>query len=416
MKVVMKREALRPLPCLLAAIVPLLPVRAQEWTRFHGSGGTALAPGIPAKFGESDFAWKAELPGNGVSSPVAWGQRVFVTSETESGGRALLCYDLAGGKLQWKLDDKFEAHGKHRFNSFASSTPVVDAERVYLTWTSGGNFLALAADHEGRKQWQVDLGAYAEDHGSGASPVLAGGVLVVVKDSVGADGFLAGLSPADGRTLWKVARKSDRTPFSTPVTFEESPGVWRVIFSSNPAALTCLDPATGKVIWQHDNPQPEQRPVSSPVIADGVCFATVGQGGKANAAVAVRIKDGSLAWEGGKGLPYVPTPVSSGKHFFLLSDGGILSSVEAATGKQLWSERVFSDQAYSSPVHTGDRIVCISRSGKVAVVAANPDSFQLLGSSELGDPCDATPALAGGRLVIRTARRLLCLTGSRPQP
>jgi outer membrane protein assembly factor BamB len=246
--------------------------------------------------------------------------------------------------------------------------------------------------------------------------VLAGGVLVVSKDSVGADGFLAGLDPDDGRILWKVDRKSDRTPFSTPVAFEESPGQWRVIFSSNPAALTCLDPATGKVVWQHDNPQPEQRPVSSPVIANGICFATVGQGGKANAAVAVRTKDGSLAWEGGKGLPYVPTPASAGKHFFLLSDGGILSAVEAASGKQIWSERVFSDQAYSSPVHTGDRIVCISRSGKVAIVAANPESFQLLGSSELSDPCDATPAIAGGRLVIRTARRLLCLTGSRAQP
>ena len=276
--------------------------------------------------------------------------------------------------------------------------------------------LALAADHNGHKLWQVNLGPYSEEHGSGASPVLAGPALIVVNDSQGADGAILGLNPKDGTTLWKLPRRSDRTPFSTPAVFEESPGLWRVILSSNPAALTCLDAASGKVLWNVDNPQPGQRAVGSPTITNGICFATVGQGGKANAAIAVRLKDGSRLWENGKGLPYVPTPLALNKHFLLLGDGGILSSVNSETGTHSWSERVFQDQAYSSPVSSGDRVFCISRSGKVAVVSANPDSFKLLGTAELGDPCDSTPAIANGRLIIRTAHKLFCLAPKDAQP
>ena len=386
---------------------------AQEWTRFHGNGGSAPAEGLPATFTAADFAWKTPLPGTGVSSPVVWGERLFVTAELESGQRALLCFSTTDGKELWRLADKFEAHGKHRFNSFASSTPVVDKDRVCLAWTSGGSMLVLAADHSGRRLWQVDLGPYAEEHGSGASPVMAGGVLVVVKDSEGADGFIAGLKPTDGSILWKLPRRSARTPFSTPVVVEAAPGSWQVITSSNPDALTCIDAATGKVVWNHANPQAGQRAVGSPALAAGVCFAAVGQGGKANAAVAVSAKDGSLLWEGGKSLPYVPTPLALDDHFVFLNDGGILSAIKAADGKPAWSERVFQDQAYSSPVCAGDRIYCVSRSGKVAVVAADPAAFKLLGTAELGEPSDATPAVSGGRLFIRTARSLVCL-GPRP--
>jgi outer membrane protein assembly factor BamB len=209
------------LPASLAFIILGSPLAAQDWTRFHGpSGGNAAAPSLPASFTDADFAWKTDLPGTGVSSPVAWGNSIFLTTETDSSSRALLCLDLSSGKERWRLADSFDAHGKHRFNSFASSTPSVDKDRIYLSWTSGGNMLALAADHNGRKLWQANLGPYSEEHGSGASPVLAGPALIVVNDSQGADGAILGLNPKDGTTLWKLPRRSDRTPFSTPAVFE----------------------------------------------------------------------------------------------------------------------------------------------------------------------------------------------------
>lgn len=394
---------------------------AQEWARFLGTKGDAQgkAPGIPAEFKETDYAWKTELPGTGVSSPVAWGNRVFLTAELGEGGqRAVLCYDLNTGKEVWRYADTFQPHGKHKFNSFASSTPVIDKDRIYLAWTSAGTMKAMALSHEGKKLWESEVSPYSEEHGSGASPVLAGGVLIVSSDCEGGSGGIFALKPQDGSVAWKQLRSSARTPFSTPLTYEESPGQWRIVTSSNPAALTCYDADGGKVLWEIENPAPGLRAVGSPAMAGGVIFAAIGQGGTAKASIAVKVADGKATkvWEGKKAMPYVPSPLPMGDHFLFLNDGGILSSVRAADGEVNWSERLFQDQAYSTPVATGDRVFCISRSGEVAALDATPGNFQVLGRTSLGEPCDSTPAVAGGKLIIRTAKRLLCIPGAKIQP
>ena len=406
---------------LTAVLSFALPVTAQEWARFLGpnGGGSGKAPGIPAEFKTESYAWQTELPGSGVSSPIAWGDRIFLTAELkDSGERAVLCYDLATGKELWRMADKFEPHDKHRYNSFASSTPAADKDRVYLVWSSGGAMRALALTHEGQKVWEKELGPYKEDHGSGASPVLAGRALIVSTDCEGGSGGIVALKPADGSLLWKHERSSDRTPFCTPLTFEEKPGDWRVVVSSNPEGLTCLDARSGKTVWTLENPAPGQRAVGSPAMAGGVIFAAVGQGGTAKASVAAKVTGDTAVkvWEGKKAMPYVPTPLALGDHFLFLGDGGILSSVRASDGETLWSERVFQDQAYSSPVSTGDKIICISRNGTVATIKASPTEFKLLGTTALNDPCDSTPAIAGGKLLIRTAHKLLCIPGAKPQP
>ena len=415
-------KILLPLAALLSFA---LPANAQEWARFLGSngGGTGKAPGIPAEFKTESYAWRTDLPGTGVSSPIVWGDRIFLTAELkESGERAVLCYSLATGKEVWRVADKFEPHGKHRFNSFASSTPAADKDRIYLVWSSGGAMRALALTHDGKPVWDKEIGPYKEEHGSGASPVLAGDALIVTSDCESGSGGLAALKPADGSVLWKSDRSSARTPFSTPLTFEETPGQWRVVVSSNPKGLTCLDAKSGKVLWELDNPSPGLRAVGSPAMADGVIFAAIGQGGAAKASVAAKVTGGKAVkiWEGRKGMPYVPTPLALGDHFLFLNDGAMLSSVRANDGEMLWSERLFpnpADQAtYSSPVCTGDKIICISRNGTVATVQASAKEFKLLGTTALNDPCDSTPAIAGGRLIIRTAHKLLCVPGVKPQP
>jgi outer membrane protein assembly factor BamB len=396
-------------------------VSAQEWTRFLGTNGgaTGSAPGLPSQFTDADYAWRTELPGSGVSSPVVWGDRIFLTAElSDSGQRAVLCHSLSTGKELWRYADKFDAHGKHKFNSFASSTPVVDKDRVYFAWTSGGAMRALALTHDGKRVWEKQVGPYAEQHGSGASPVLAGGALVISSDCESGSGGFTALKPADGSVLWKFPRSSHRTPFSTPLTFEEKPGQWRVVVSSNPKALTCIDAKDGKVLWELDNLSPNLRAVGSPAIANGVIFAAIGQGGTAKGSIAAKVANGKAekVWEGKKAMPYVPTPLSLGDHFLFLGDGGILSSVRASDGEMLWSERVFQDQAYSSPVSSGDKVFCISRNGTVAAINADPKEFKRLGTTALGDPCDSTPAIAGGKLIIRTAHKLLCIPGAKVQP
>ena len=396
-------------------------VSAQEWTRFRGTDGSGVSPatGFPDSFAEKDFAWNSALPGPGISSPVLWGTRLFLTSETgEAGQRVVLCFDAASGKELWRVTDQFSVYGQHQFNSFASGTPCVDADRLYLAWTSGGTMKVMALSHEGKKLWTQDLGAYAEEHGSGSSPVLAGGVLVVAKDNVGSDSAIIGLKPADGSVVWKHARQSVRTPFATPLVIRQTDGREAVIIPGNPKAMTCLNASDGKLLWEVENPTPGDRPVASPAVAGGVAFMTMGQGGTGKASVAVRITDAKpeIIWQMRKGLPYVPTAIGEGKRFYMLGDGGVLTCVRAEDGSEVYSERVFTDKAYSSPILVGDRIYCTGRSGQVAVVAAG-DTFRKLGEGKLGESTDATPAVAGGRLFFRTKTHLMCLpSAAKPQP
>lgn len=406
---------------LLALVLTTGGLGAQEWTQFRGPGGSGVGvgAGFPGAFSEKDFAWNIELPGPGISSPVLWGGKLFLTSElAEKGERAVLAFDAATGKELWRVADRFSAHGQHQFNSFASSTPCVDKDRLYLAWTSGETMKVMALSHEGKSAWTVDLGPYREDHGSGSSPVLAGGVLVVAKDNVGSDSFILGLNPADGSVRWKHARQSVRTPFATPLVVRRADGGDSVIVAGNPKALTCLNAADGKLLWEVEQPSPGDRAVASPALAGDVCYMTMGQGGTGKVAVAVRVTDAKpkVIWQNRKGLPYVPTPLGVGNRLYLLGDGGVLTCLDAADGREIYNERVFTDKAYGSPVMAGDRIYCVGRSGQVAVVAAG-DEFKKIGEGRLGEATDSTPAIAEGKVFFRTRTHLMALpAATKPQP
>ncbi len=398
---------------------------AQEWPRFRGPNGSGINPKadlIPPVFTDKDYRWQTELPGGGTSSPALWGNQLFLTSEAENGNqRVVLCFDVQTGKPLWKYDSQFTPHPHHRDNNFASSTPAVDASQLYVAWTSGQEMKVLALTHEGKKSWETSLGFFQEEHGSGASPVLAGGVLIVSKDHNKDDAFIAGLDVKTGKVLWKTKRQTARSSFSSPIVVEEPPTAGAkarttVLFNSNPKALMCLDAADGKVLWDYTYSQKsEYRAVGSPTYADGIYFATVGQGNGGKDCVALRLKDGKpeVAWELKKGLPYVPTPLGDGPLIYLMNDTGILTCVRSQTGEVVYNERLL-DSTYSSPVRAGDKIICISRKGEVAIVKAG-EKFEVLGRSQLNEPCESTPAIAQGTLFLRTAKRLIAVGGARPQ-
>ncbi len=403
--------------CLAAAAVCLAAPADQEWTRFRGPDGTGIgaAESIPVSFTEADYNWKVKLPAPGHSSPVLWGKRIFLTCAAQRATeRQVLCLDSADGHVLWSWKDKFKPYNQNKQNSFAASTPALDAQHVYISWVSGQKFIILALDHEGKKVWQQEIDGFGTQHGPGGSPIVLDGVVIVANDSGGKGSCLIGLDAKTGKIQWKQDRQSGLTPCITPGVYRPKGGPAEAIFVSSKHGMTSLDPKTGKTNWELSNLF-ELRSVASPVVAGGVILATAGKGGRRESAV-VRPggKSGSnagVAYRLKSGVPYVPTPIAVGKNLFIVSDGGTMTCVVAETGKVLWQEKL-DGRFYSSPVCVNGRIYCISREGEAVVVEA-ADKFKLLARNKLPEGSQATPAIAGGRMYIRTYNHLICIGGKK---
>lgn len=389
----------------------LLP--AQEWSRFRGPGGSGLseAKGIPTTITDDSIKWEIDLAGTGHSSPVLWGDTIYLTS-SEGETRHLIALDAKDGSEKWRTKHEFKPYSQHRFNDFASSTPCVDADRVYLTWTSPEGVDVIAIDHAGKPAWEKRVGKFYAKHGSAASPVLAGGHLLVGSLGETGDSFIIGLDPASGDEKWRLERESnDKGSYCTPVVREVSDGLLEVIYASTAHGITAVDPTNGKIRWEHDA-EFGQRCVAAPVVSGDVIFASAGSGGGGKESAVVKIVDGKPqpAWEPSrKGLPYVPTGIASHGLMFLLNDGGVMTCTVAESGDVLWQERAV-EAPYASPIIVGDKIYCCSKEGHVSVLEAG-DKFKPVSSYKFPAGIYATPAVAGGRLYVRTFKKLYCIGG-----
>jgi outer membrane protein assembly factor BamB len=389
---------------------------SQEWTRFRGENGLGIssATTIPTQITEKDYNWNVELPGSGHSSPVIWGDKIFLTgvSREKEGERSLFCVSSKDGSILWEEKENFQTYNQHKFNSFAASTPTVDAERVYLSWTSPDGRDVIAFDHQGKQVWKVNVGKFFADHGSSASPVLLDGVLVVCNEHEAADSFIAGLDPKTGKELWRLKRETSvKASYATPAVFTPIGGTAQLVTTSTAHGLSGIDPKTGKVVWNF-NPEFTERCVSSPVIVGDVIFITSGSGGGGKDSVAVRVgKDNKVEklFQMRKRIPYVPTGVGYEGHFYLLNDSGLLACVTAEEGKVLWEERV-TDGCYSSPISINGYIYCISREGLLGVAKAS-NMFTLISEHKFPEGVDAVPAVAGGKMYVRTTNRLISIGG-----
>jgi outer membrane protein assembly factor BamB len=395
----------------------MLAGRAQEWTRFRGPNGNGLseAKTIPTKWEATDFNWKVSLPGGGHSSPVLWGNNLFVTSCDEKAGKFhVLCLKTSDGSVRWQKEFPLTPMEKHNYNSFASSTPTVDADRVYVCRTEAAHITMSAFSHGGELVWEKDLGPFAAQHGAGASPIVYGNLLFFPNEQSG-ESFLLGMDARTGETRWKTPRESGPGSYSTPCLYQprsESPPL--VIFNSQEHGISALAPDTGKVIWEFEKAF-NKRSVSSPVLAGGLIIGSCGGGGGGNYVVAIRPGDPAKgtkpdrAYEIRRSAPYVPTSICVGDWLYLWSDGGIVSRVNAATGEVQWQERVGGNY-FGSPVCVDGRLFCVSTAGEVVVVAVS-DKFEVLARNPLDELTHSTPAVAGGRMYIHTVGHLVSIGG-----
>jgi outer membrane protein assembly factor BamB len=405
---------------------------AQEWARFRGPNGSGIshAKTIPTKIADTDLNWKIQLPGSGVSSPVLWGERVFVTcTGDKAGGISVLCLSAKEGKTLWKRDFPLTPFPRHTFNSFASSTPAVDADRLYVVWNEPDHYFLTALDHEGKTIWQRDFGPYVSQHGCGASPILCDDKLILANsqdDPEFAEGpkpdtrtgksSIIAVNAKTGETAWEIPRRSTVVCYSTPCLFEPKGGRRALISNSASQGISALDPQTGKVLWEYDKAF-DKRSVSSPVVAGDLIFGSCGSGGGGNKVVAIKAPAGNssakpqVAYEIKKSASYVPTPVIMNGLAWLCSDAGIVTCFNPATGEIRYQERIGGNYL-ASPIWVDGRLFCVSKTGEILVIEAS-DKFNLLHRFPLNDPCESTPAVGANRLFVRTERYLWSFGGAK---
>ncbi len=398
-------------------------LNAQEWTRFRGPNGSGIGKttGLPAEFTSADYEWRFELPGVGHSSPVLWENLIFLTV-ADGNDRKVLAIDSTSGQQKWEYKDNVSEHHHHRFNNFASSTPTCDANGVYVVWATGTQTVALGLDLTGKKLWQREWPNFTSDHGQGASPVLIQGKLIFHTDSK--DDYksqIYALDPKTGKTVWELERVSPAsdakhlTAYSTPTEVMAGTRSTIAVVQTNDG-WKGIDPNDGSIAWAYDGDY-TQRSVGSIVESNGVVFATFGSGGDGKQSAALKPNsttkpDVLYALEKGTGLSYVPTPLIHEGLLYLWNDSGILTCRDAETGEKIYggTETRLNGNFFSSPIITDGKIYCGSKDGDFVCVAAGKN-FAILGRSKLGSGMNATPAVANGRLIIRTDTHIFSLKG-----
>jgi outer membrane protein assembly factor BamB len=410
------RTLIAPFALLLGAVCTAsLAAAAPEWPRFRGPNGSGVgtAVNLPERVSSVDILWKVELPGMGHSSPVIAGDRVFVTcAEKETGKRTLACVAAKDGKILWTQCFDGGVFREHADNSFASATPAVDDERVYLnSYSPEGSWIAAFDQRDGKPLWKKELGAFVSQHGPGASPMAWEDMVVVDFDQDQPKSFVAAFDGKTGAEKWRWEKPGEKHSASTPCIFTPKSGGAQVVTISNSAGMTGLDARTGKPMWQIADLLPK-RCVASPFVAPGgLIIGQCGEGGAESFVVAVKVSDdgksAQKAYEVVRTGGYVPTPIAVGDYLFLWKENGYVTCLRAANNEQIWSERV-KGPFYASPIAIGARLYNVTRKGELVVINAG-EKFGELGRFDLGEGSFATPAVAGGHLFVRTFSHLMAL-------
>ncbi len=385
----------------------------ENWDRFRGPNGAGQgdAKSIPVEWTAVNYLWKRPLVGLGHSSPVVWGERVFVTSaDPETAELIVTALDALSGEPVWERRFAGVVYSQHVQNSFATCTPAVDAERLYLVQRVGDTISVRALAHDGHDVWQRNVSKSSEKHGYGASPVLVNDLVYISNDNdVASD--LTALDQKTGAIRWQVTRPNGETAFATPCLLDAAGGKKLLVTASTGGGLVVVDPATGKTAWQMYAQELPQRCVSSPVVAGRTVLVSCGVGNNGLHLLAVDAGQSGAAprelYRITENVPNVTTPIVVGDLLFLWQDRGIVSCHDVATGERYWRQRI-GGNFNSSPVSAGNRLYCPSRAGEMIVLAADT-KYRMLARFDLGEATSATPAVALERIYLRTETSLMCI-------
>ncbi len=411
------------LKVFLAAFIILLASvsQGQEWTRYRGPNGQGIsqAKTIPVKWTEKDYNWKVNLPGGGHSSPVVWADKVFITSGDQKTDHGfLLALRVSDGKILWQKQYSLTPYRPNPRNSYATATPVVDADHVYALWPTPKETILVALDHNGGEIWKRTFGGVHCQHGAGSSPIVFNDIVVFTHEhedsSKDAQSAWIAIDRKTGQTRWKLDRKtSPKTSYSTPCIYSPPTGERQLIFTSLAHGMTGVDPNTGTVVWELSSAF-ISRVVSSPVIAGELLIGTCGDFSSGKRLIAIRPSATDKTAESTEAykiddssMPYVPTSLAQAGLLFTFHDRGYVSCLRSATGELLWREKP-AGTFFGSPVCVDDKLYCITTNGDVVVIKATPN-YELLAVNPLGEKSHSSPAVAGGRMYHRTSSHLISI-------
>jgi len=423
---------MRILLLLIVIVIPGFALAGEpaKWERFRGPNGAGVSDdkNIPITFSpKENILWKTELPGIGNSSPIVWGQRLFVHSASRDAKlRSLACIDTADGKILWQKTIPGETAKIRSDSSLASSTPTTDGKAVYVSFWNGKEVFLSAYDFAGELLWSKNLGVFNSQHGAGASPILYKDKVILAHDMDKDDfttkvpnarpSMLMAFDKSTGRLIWETARTAERACYSAPLLLRRPGKAEPELVVTSTTAITGYCPESGTKLWEAKGWQTLKSPlrtVASPSLAgDILCVCSGGDAGRFAIGLNLRDPDApQRAWENRKDFPYISSPLARGEHIYFVNDTGIAGCYNARSGERVWFERI-ADSFYASPLLIDGKIYVITAAGDVFVLAAEP-TFRQLARNALGEVVRATPAVADGKLYIRGERHLFCIGKSR---
>jgi outer membrane protein assembly factor BamB len=409
----------------------------RHWPTWRGPAGigTSTTANPPIEWSETkNVRWKVEIPGRGHSSPIVWGDRVYVTTAVPVGvtGDAqhaprgtvaqrgvhkfmVMALDRKTGKTVWEhVAREAEPHERSHVDNgtWASSSPITDGERIYAYFESFGLY---AYDMNGKLLWEKDLGdkRMRNEFGEGSTPALYGNTLVIVWDHLNGESFITALDKRDGKELWRQPRKEIDT-WATPLVLDVNGRPQAIVPAME--RVRSYDLATGEVVWESDGLT--MNPIPSPV-HDGDGLVILMSGFRGNDLKAVRVADAkgnidgtpAIVWTFDRDTPYVPSPILvDGVLYFLKTNSGILSAFDAKTGKPHYQNQRLEGvpNVFASPVSARGRVYFSGQDGTTVVIKAGP-SFEVLATNPLDDGFDASPALVDGEMFLRGRKFLYAI-------
>ncbi len=389
---------------------------AEDWPGWRGprSDGTVTDKGFPLTWSDTqNVKWKTELPGTGHSSPVISKGKIFVAGCVEAEKkRVLYCVDRANGKILWEQTAVVsELERKHNENSWASSTPACDGERVYITFFDKPQMRVYCYDYSGKLLWEKNPGEFWSVHGFCSPPMLYKDLVIVNGDQdapKGQKAFIVAFDKKTGEEKWRADRPTKLRSYCPPVVISAAGKTQLVLTGSK--CVTSYDPDTGKQNWIINGPT--EQFVSSMVLHDGILLMTAGfpehwvmaidPSGSGN------VTKSHVLWSKQKEGGYVPSPVAHDGKLFLVDDRGVASAWDVKTGKQFWKERLSGKGHHASAVAADGRIYFTADDGVTFVLKAS-DEFDVLAKNPLGERVFSSPAFSDGEIFLRGAKHLWCI-------